>query len=218
MEETRMRTPLSDQHNGRSPIAVMGSRPKRARYIAGALLVASAWIAWPYATVYRLVDAVERGDEATLEQLVDWPAMRAQVREMLVAKLATDAMRSDRTGNGGAAMFGAAMATALIGPMIDNMLTPRMIATARQAARATSASTGSSNSTPGVAASPVATQVNRQVNWDGVRWAAPSGLTTFTVVLGPRADPPSRHVTALFEFRDMGWRLTHIFVPPALLQ
>ncbi|MFZ4408170.1 MAG: DUF2939 domain-containing protein [Paracraurococcus sp.] len=180
------------------------------------LLVAAAWLCWPYVTLYRLVDAVDRGDEIVLQELVDWPAIRIQVREILTAKVATEAMRSGRGAPSGAEAFGAALAGALIGPMIDNLVTAQMLASARRLSLAAPQPTSRWPSAQG-AAQPIAAQVSRRLNWGGVRWAAPSGLTTFKVVLGARDDPPSRHITVIFEFRDFGWKLTRLALPSALL-
>src|SRR5271168_2666275 len=49
--------------------------------VATILSVAVAYVAYPYVTLYRLGSAIQRADAATLESLVDWPAVREGIKE-----------------------------------------------------------------------------------------------------------------------------------------
>lgn len=44
--------------------------------VAAALLLATAYVAYPCVTLYRLDGAVARNDTKTLRQLIDWPEVR----------------------------------------------------------------------------------------------------------------------------------------------
>lgn len=189
------------------------AKSRRGRYIGAALFLAVVWFAWPYVTVYRLAQAINRGDEVVLTELVDWPAIRTQIREIAMAQLATEVLtRRNRE----AEAVGAALASAFIGPMIDNLVTPRAIATLRQREISGQAQP---TSRPGPASVPASVEerMNQGMSLQNVRWAAPSGLTSFTLVLGNAQDPPSKHITAIFEFRDLGWKLARIYVPAGVL-
>ena len=55
----------------------------RARWplLATVLSVGVAYVAYPYVTLYRLGSAIKGADAATLESLVDWPAVREGIKE-----------------------------------------------------------------------------------------------------------------------------------------
>ena len=47
--------------------------PVKKAAIGGLLAIAVAYAIYPYATLYRLGQAVRRGDASSLEKMVDWP-------------------------------------------------------------------------------------------------------------------------------------------------
>src|SRR5690348_15580797 len=48
----------------------------------GALLtIAAAYAVYPYVTLYRLGEAIRHGDQASLQAMVDWPAVREGIKE-----------------------------------------------------------------------------------------------------------------------------------------
>ena len=49
--------------------------------LAALLAIGGVYIAYPYATLYRLHLALRSGDAATLQMLVDWPAVREGITE-----------------------------------------------------------------------------------------------------------------------------------------
>ncbi|MGH7155077.1 MAG: DUF2939 domain-containing protein, partial [Acetobacteraceae bacterium] len=51
--------------------------------IIGLCLLAAAYIAYPFVTLYRLNSALARGDTRTLARLVDWPAVQEGLQEDL---------------------------------------------------------------------------------------------------------------------------------------
>ena len=55
----------------------------RARWslVAMVLSLGVAYVAYPYVTLYRLGSAIQVADAATLESLVDWPAVREGIKE-----------------------------------------------------------------------------------------------------------------------------------------
>lgn len=191
-----------------------GSEPagKRWRRVAWIALpaVVLAWLAWPYVTAYRLATAVQEADARTMERLVDWAALRSQVRGLISGAVAAEAVR-DGPGSSGSAL-GMAFASAIIGPMVDGMVTPDAVAAMVRGERARATGTAPRAAAPTFAPE-LGSRVTRDVRWEFIRWAGPTGLTTFEVVLGEKDGPVREPVTALFEFRDLGWKLTRIEVP-----
>lgn len=89
-------------------------------------LIVGWWIASPWWTLRSLQTAARAGDAAGVVELVDLPALRDDLKGEVMASLAAEAQR---TGDP-AARVGAALGGALVGPMIDGLVTPAMLATA----------------------------------------------------------------------------------------
>ena len=52
----------------------------------GGVVVAAAYAAWPYYSLYRINNALESGDQSALEGLVDWPAVEGGIRSDIDAR------------------------------------------------------------------------------------------------------------------------------------
>ena len=55
--------------------------PGKKPVIGALLVIALAYVIYPYATLYRLGLAIRHGDAATLESMVDWYAVREGIKE-----------------------------------------------------------------------------------------------------------------------------------------
>ena len=55
--------------------------PGKKLVVGAFLVVALAYVVYPYATLYRLGLAIRHGDAATLESMVDWYAVREGIKE-----------------------------------------------------------------------------------------------------------------------------------------
>ena len=102
--------------------------------LIGAFLV--AYFASPVFAVRSLINAARTGDEARLERLVDFPAVRddlkAQLNAQLVRRLREDAeMRDDPLAG-----LGLVLAPSLISGVVDAFVTPEAIAAMVQTAEA----------------------------------------------------------------------------------
>jgi len=94
--------------------------------IGGVLaLVLGCWLATPWLALHELRDAARAGDAERLNDMVDFSELRESVRLNLLERVA----RSD-DGHAGsrARALGAAVAGALLGPMIDAVITPDAVA------------------------------------------------------------------------------------------
>lgn len=113
------------------------SRRLLARLIAvliGAFLV--AFFASPVFAVRSLINAARAGDEARLERLVDFPAVRddlkAQLNAQLVRRLRADPDLRDDPLSG----LGLVLAPSLVSGVVDAFVTPQAIAAMVQTAEA----------------------------------------------------------------------------------
>lgn len=98
------------------------TRPKMIAAMV-ALLVAAA-VAWYFAspayTLSQMRSAAEANDPDKLSAYIDYPALKDDMKAELMAQMMTEAEK-DSSGYGG---LGLAIGSALIGPMIDGMISP----------------------------------------------------------------------------------------------
>ncbi|HEX8671889.1 MAG TPA: DUF2939 domain-containing protein [Longimicrobium sp.] len=94
-----------------------------------ALCAASVWLYFtPHLAVRRLQAAAEAGDREALAQLVDFPSVRASVKEEVRQAMAE---RIDKEADDNPfARFGAALAGMMVDPLVDSFVTPGGIAAA----------------------------------------------------------------------------------------
>ena len=90
-----------------------------------ALCLAAAWLFFaPYLTYRKLQRAAERGDVATLERVVDFPALRTSIKDNVRSSIARGI-----PGDGGLmGALGGALAGAMVSPIVDAAVTPAGIA------------------------------------------------------------------------------------------
>ena len=106
------------------------------RAIAPVLLLAAAYVAAPYVTVWRLAGALQHADVALLDRLIDWPAVRAGLKDdindgiMGVHRPSLgDAARPIESGDS-LPPFGASFVTGIAGNVVDHDVTPEHLAAA----------------------------------------------------------------------------------------
>jgi hypothetical protein len=92
------------------------------------LLVIAAGGAWlffsPHLTVYAMVSAARARDAAALNRHINFPALRENLKADFTAKLADTS--NHRTDNP-LASLGASLASALVAPVVDYLITPESI-------------------------------------------------------------------------------------------
>ena len=93
----------------------------------GALLVLAATsFASPWWTLHTLRDAAARHDGAAVAEKVDFPALRASVKEQMQASLKRDMGNGD--GGSPFAAAGTGLAMALVNPLVDAVVSPDAVA------------------------------------------------------------------------------------------
>ena len=101
------------------------------RWTASAvLLLALFYVAYPYWTLYRLDRALEAHDTASLDAIIDWPSVRRNLRDDMVAAATAKLLPSDTGANrrsGGDLLT--AWGAALIDSATRGLLTSEALAT-----------------------------------------------------------------------------------------
>jgi hypothetical protein len=167
----------------------------RARWslLAAVVGVGFGYVAYPYVSLYRLGSAIQRGDAATLEHLVDWPAVREGIKED-VCDMAADSpgLRNESE----LPPFGASFMRGIKSSAIDQAVTPQALL----------AATG--NVTEIRPQPPRGADVH-------VKWAFFDSLTTFQVSLQPpgQVDP----IKLEMDLRHGEWRVRRVWLPEELL-
>ena len=91
---------------------------------------AISFITWlyftPHITAYNIEKAAKAGDSATLSTYIDFPALKENLKGSLNAQMVKK-MAKESKGDGFEAL-GVAMASALIGPIVDALVTPESLA------------------------------------------------------------------------------------------
>jgi hypothetical protein len=167
----------------------------RARWpIAATLLsLAVAYVAYPYVTLYRLGSAIKGADAATLESLVNWPAVREGIKED-VCDLAIDA--PGPKGGGDLPAFGASFMRGIASSAIDQAVTPQALLAA-------------TTTRPASRPAPRGADVH-------VNWAFFDSLTTFMISL--QAPGQAEPVKLEMDLKNGEWRVQRVWLPAELLQ
>ena len=97
-----------------------------AAILAAAFLI--AWFASPIFAVRSLINAARTGDEARLERLVDFPAVRDDLKAQLNAELVRRARTDPEFRDNPLSGLGLALAPSLLSGVVDAFVTPEAIA------------------------------------------------------------------------------------------
>jgi hypothetical protein len=160
------------------------------------LSVGVAYIAYPYVTLYRLGAAIQGADAATLESLVDWPAVREGIKEDVCD------LGEDTPGPKTAAElppFGASFVRGITSSSIDKSVTP-------QALLAAATSIEPANRPQQQAPRGADVHVN---------WAFFDSPTTFLVSLQPQGQ--AEPIKLEMDLQHGEWRVQRVWLPAELL-
>jgi len=163
----------------------------------------AAYFASPLLAVRGLVSAAKAGDEAKLEQFVDFPAFRTSLKEELNAKLVEE-MRADLGDRaGGFSGLGMILAPTLISGAVDAFVTPQAVAAMVRSGEVPNAKSVARNRAR------IPDEPSSKVH-QGYSYR---GLNTFAIRL-TREDRPDDYVDLLLERRSVFfWKLAAIDLP-----
>ncbi|MBV8603341.1 MAG: DUF2939 domain-containing protein [Pelomonas sp.] len=137
------------------------------RWITGLALVAAlcAFLATPWMAVHALRTAAANHDEVALAQRVDFERLRESVKLDLLNRLAGTGRDASSPADAPtrARRLGAAVAGALLGPMVDELVTPHNIALLLQGHRVVTGGAATSAPPPEIVSSGHYESLNRFV-------------------------------------------------------
>lgn len=114
---------------------------RRALLIATAVLALAGLYATPYVTLHQMRKAAAADDAPALAARVDFPALRENLKADMQQRM-LDRDRNERGEPSPASTFGAALAGALLGPMVDALITPEALARILEGQRPVKAAIG----------------------------------------------------------------------------
>jgi hypothetical protein len=162
------------------------------KLLIGAVLAATvAYAGYPYVTLYRLGQAIHKGDAAKLEAMVDWPSVREGIKED-ICDLAIDDPQQVRDGK--LPPFGAGFARGIATNAVDKQVTPQALVAAAQ--------------------EPQAAYKKRNEDVQ-VSWAFFASPSAFLVDLTARGKPEP--IRLQLQLRDGAWQVTRVWLPPELI-
>ena len=160
--------------------------------LATVLGIVLSYGAYPYVALYRLGLAIKGGDAATLESLVDWPAVREGIKED-VCDLGLDPQPASANQLPG---FGASFMRGIASNTIDRAVTPQALLAA----------------TTSMPAPDGATPKGADIQ---VKWAFFNSPTTFLVSL--QTPGQSEPINVQMKLQDWSWRVQRVWLPEDLL-
>ena len=175
------------------------------------VLLALAYAAWPAWSAWQLRAAVKARDLAAIERGVDWPALRANLKQTIAANL-EDASRSPDAGVVSKALK-RTLGPFVAGRVVDAAVTPRTLAHLL-AGRLLGSEIG--RDVPGVAAAPAAqSDAEAAAGSDPLsprrlRWAFFETPTRFRVEVADRTQPAKR-VVSIFALQGVSWKLVDVY-------
>jgi hypothetical protein len=160
------------------------------------LILGIAYVGYPYLTLYWIDQALLNNDKASLEQLVDFPKLRADLRSevkgQVMAKAGKIAEKRPILGAFGQALT-KLFAPDLVESTVDSLVTPE-----------------------GILENP--TVVEHRERGEGfadfVTYAFFASPTTFTVDLQDPDKPDSPTVGAVMKLAGLRWRVVGVNLPP----
>jgi hypothetical protein len=161
--------------------------------IGALLVVAFAYVIYPYATLYRLGQAIRSGDASTLESMVDWGAVREGIKED-ICDLVIDEPPEARAG-GQLPPFGAGFVRGIAANAVDARVTPEALVAAAQQEPI---------------AKPVKHGAAVRVSW--AFFASPSAF-----VVDLQAPGQVLPIRLQMDLRLGTWQVTRVWLPPELL-
>lgn len=160
---------------------------------AGLMALGAGWyFLSPSMAMSSLRSAALEGDKDELTERIDFPAIRQSLKDQFNAHLMAEMAKKKNDGFAG---LGAAMAAAMVGPMIDGMITPDGMKTMVKAGKFPK---------PGDAVGPA--------NDPDLKWAVSrKGFDKFTAT--PQGKNGQKVPTLVFKRDGFSWKLTDIEIP-----
>jgi Protein of unknown function (DUF2939) len=167
--------------------------PGKKTVIGALLAVAVAYVVYPYATLYRLGQAIRQGDASSLETMVNWSAVREGIKEDICDQVIDQP--SEARAGGQLPPFGAGFVRGIAGNAVDSRVTPQALAA--------------------VAAQDSPDGPDTNGSSMRISWAFFAGPAEFLVDLN--APGQASAIRLQMDLRYGMWRVTRVWLPPELL-
>lgn len=174
-----------------------------------ATLAAAAWLASPYVAVWRLSQAVKAGDAQAVARVVDFPAVRENLKPQLAAYLDAESKRGKPRSL--LDQLGLALAPYLLGSAVDLVVTPETLTAMLRTARPPKVGGPAGPPPPEEAQGPRAPTDTRAVRMS----YAGADLDLFRAEIASRARPERRVVVRLVRRGVFAWKVVSVELPPA---
>lgn len=168
----------------------------RARWpvLATLVVLGGGYLAYPYATLYRLDTAMQRSDAKTLKSLVDWPSVREGLKED-ICDMVLDQPQTTVQASNELAPFGSGFVRGMTGNRVDQTVTPETLVSLVHADHTQAYSLVPANAR--------------------VQWAFFESPTQFLVQL--RTANIGEPIRMVMELEGMTWKVRRVWLPNALL-
>jgi hypothetical protein len=166
-----------------------------------ALLAVVGWFfASPYLAVKNMKDAADKRDASTLSSYVNYPALKENLKASFSANMNEKAQEKSSNPLAG---FGAALASAFMGPMIDAIVTPDSLAAMLR---------GQKPKAAGGVTEPATQDVAAEKNNDPDVKLGYESLNRFVVRVSPK-DKPEQKTALVFLREGLSWKLNAVELP-----
>ncbi len=160
------------------------------------VLLLGWYVASPYIALHQMRAAAENRDAEALSEHIDFPALKEDLKASFSAKMMAEAAKAPSDEPFAAA--GSALAMAMIGPMIDAMVTPQAVAMMMKGEKPSPANMAEQSSEP-----------QREPNVS----ASYKGLNTFAVTVSEPEDQTSSFKLIFKRHGFFNWKLTSAELP-----
>ena len=164
--------------------------------IAAIGVLCAAYVAWPYATLFRLTEAVRRGDAATLEKFVEWDDVREGIKEDVCDTVFDEPAVNVASADSRLPPFGYSFVRGIAASAIDEEVSAQALVAASRAA-------------------PVASPRSRV--HPAIVWAFFDSPTTFSVLVRPPGAAKHQLVRLRLGLEGAAWKVTRVWLPAVML-
>lgn len=162
------------------------------------VLAAGLYLGSPYITFHQMQAAVENKDAQALSEHIDFPALKENLKASISAKLMSEAENAPEDNPFAGA--GAVFAIALVGPLIDALITPESVAMMMQGEK------------PSMDPSGEAAQIEHNTTPPEISTGY-KDLNTFAVHVTDADNPESKMTMNFKRHGFFSWKLTSIDMP-----
>jgi hypothetical protein len=179
--------------------------------LSALVVIAAAYVAYPYVALYRLEAALRSGNPAALQSMIDWDRVRDGLKQDISDEVdGVPEQQPVATAQAASATlppFGSSFIKGIASKTVDSVVTPESLARMAQP-----------REEPQAAEEPDPIQAVSFGNAP-VKWAFFQSPATFTLWLRPASEASGEDPVKLrMQLIDGEWKITRVWLPPSLLR